>query len=215
MNQQTEQVDLTRPTRRGVALYDKNPFMVDVTTRTRRVTNKRGDMMLVNSNTGEIQSQVAGFWEAEEVDSTKFVKLFVQGVKALKELTGAGTKVFEVLYLRVQEEIGKDQIYMAFPSVDQTLTPMSHATYKRGMAELIEKGFVAATPSQGMYWLNPSFVWNGDRLAFVKEYRKANNKKPKAIDTQTGDLFSDPATAPATVAAPVASPAPAPAVPQA
>ena len=92
---------------------------------------------------------------------------------------------------------------------------MSHATYKRGMAELIEKGFVAATPSQGMYWLNPSFVWNGDRLAFVKEYRKANNKKPKAIDTQTGDLFSDPATAPATVAAPVASPAPAPAVPQA
>ena len=91
--------------------------MVDVTTRTRRVTNKRGDMMLVNSNTGEIQSQVAGFWEAEEVDSTKFVKLFVQGVKALKELTGAGTKVFEVLYLRVQEEIGKDQIYMAFQAL--------------------------------------------------------------------------------------------------
>ena len=23
-----------------------------------------------------------------------------------------------------------------------------------------------------MYWLNPDFVWNGDRLAFVKEYRK-------------------------------------------
>ena len=63
--------------------------------------------MLVNSNTGEIQTQIAGFWEAEEVDSTKFVKLFVRGVKALKELTGAGTKVFEVLYLRVQENIGK------------------------------------------------------------------------------------------------------------
>jgi hypothetical protein len=189
MNQQIEQVDLTRPTRRGVALYEKNPFMMDMTTRTRRVTNKRGDMMLVNSNTGEIQSSIAGFWEAEEVDSTKFVKLFVQGVKALKELTGAGTKVFEVLYLRVQENIGKDQVFMAFPSVDQTLTPMSHATYKRGMAELIEKGFVAATPIQGWFWLNPSFVWNGDRLAFVKEYRKASNKKPQAIDTQTGDLF--------------------------
>lgn len=178
-------------TRRGVALYEKNPFMVEVTTKTRRVTNKRGDMMLVNNQTGEIQSNIAGFWEAEEVDSTKFVKLFVQGVKALKELTGAGTKVFEVLYLRVQENIGKDQIFMAFGAVDQALTPMSQATYKRGMAELTEKGFIAATPVQGWYWLNPSFVWNGDRLAFVKEYRKAQSK-PK--DTRTLDLFSDSLT---------------------
>jgi hypothetical protein len=179
-------------TRRGVALYDKNPFMVDVSTKTRRVTNKRGDMMLVNSGTGEIQSNIAGFWESEEVDSTKFVKLFVQGVKALKELTGAGTKVFEVLYLRVQEAIGKDQIYMAFSSVDQALTPMSHSTYKRGLSELIEKGFIAATPSQGLYWLNPSFVWNGDRLAFVKEFRKASAKpKSEQIDTKTIDMFTD------------------------
>lgn len=178
-----------KKTRRGVTLHDSNPFMVDISTRTRRVTNKRGDMMLVNSETGEIQSQVAGFWEAEEVDSTKFVKLFVRGVQALKELTGAGTKVFEVLYLRVQENIGKDQIYMAFSSVDQALTPMSEATYTRGMRELIQKGFMAATPSQSLYWLNPSFVWNGDRLAFVKEYRKAGAKSQ--TDTRTGDLFND------------------------
>jgi hypothetical protein len=213
----TDVIDLTKPqaTRRGVSLYEKNPFMVDMTTRTRRVTNKRGDMMLVNSNTGEIQSQVAGFWEAEEVDATKFVKLFVKGVKALKELTGAGTKVFEVLYLRVQQTIGSDRVLMAWSEVDQALTPMSESTYMRGMRELIEKDFIAATPTQGMYWLNPSFVWNGDRLAFVKEYRKASNKKPQAIDTQTGDLFSDPATDPATLPVPVSVPAPAPDVQQA
>jgi hypothetical protein len=179
----------TGKTRRGVSLFDKNPFMMDITTKTRRVTNKRGDMMLVNSGTGEIQSSIAGFWESEEVDSTKFVKLFVQGVKALKELTGAGSKVFEVLYLRVQEAIGQDKIYMAFASVDQALTPMSNATYDRGMRELLEKGFIAATPSQGMYWLNPSFVWNSDRLAFVKEYRKSTDKKA-VLDERTPDLFS-------------------------
>lgn len=180
--------ELPIKTRRGVALYDKNPFVVDMTTKTRRVTNKRGDMMLVSGSTGEITSQVAGFWEAEEVDSTKFVKLFVRGVKALKELSGAGTKVFEVLYLRVQEAIGKDQVYMAFSSVDQALTPMANATYDRGMRELIEKGFIAATPSQGMYWLNPSFVWNGDRLAFVKEYKLKNAPKrdPNTIDILDG-----------------------------
>jgi hypothetical protein len=176
--------------RRGVAVYEKNPFMMEMQTKTRRVTNKRGDMMLV-SNEGELVSNVAGFWEAEEVDSTKFVKLFVKGVKALKELTGAGTKVFEVLYLRVQENMGKDQVYMSFAAVDQALTPMSNPTYDRGMRELIEKGFIAATPMQGVYWLNPSFIWNGDRLAFVKEYRKTSVKKVIERDTLTGDLFQD------------------------
>ena len=177
-------IELIVKTRRGVALYEKNPFMVDVTTKTRRITNKRGDMILVNTETGVIQSNIAGFWESEEVDSTKFVKLFVQGVKALKELTGAGTKVFEVLYFKVQENIGKDQIFMSFSSIDQTLTPMSDATYSRGMRELIEKLFIAATPSQGMYWLNPSFVWNGDRLAFVKEYRKVSSKTKAITDIE-------------------------------
>ena len=106
------------------------------------------------------------------MDSTKFVKLFIRGVKALKELTGAGTKVFEVLYLTVQENIGKDRVLMSFAEVDQALTPMSESTFMRGMRELVEKKFIAATPTLGVYWLNPDFVWNGDRLAFVKEYRK-------------------------------------------
>lgn len=158
--------------RKGNTLYPTNPFMVSVKTRTRRVTNKRGDMALVNSETGEIAAPIAGFWEAEEVDSTKFVKLFINGVKALKELTGAGTKVFEVLYLLVQESVSKDQIYLSYSSIDQAVTPMSEATYTRGMRELVDKGFLAASPHLGLFWLNPDYLWNGDRLAFVKEYRK-------------------------------------------
>jgi hypothetical protein len=166
--------------------------MMELTTKTKRVTNKRGDMVLVNNETGTIQGQVAGFWEAHEVDNTKFVKLFIRGVKALKELTAAGTKVFEVLYLRVQESIGKDQVYMSFNLVDQTITPMSEATYTRGMRELIEKEFLAASPNIGLYWLNPSFVWNGDRLAFVQEYRKSNNKKVKTIEALNPAILPGP-----------------------
>ena len=80
---------------------------------------------------------------------------------------------------------------MAFSSVDQALTPMSESTYMRGMRELTEKGFIAATPSQGLYWLNPSFVWNGDRLAFVQEYHRKKQGSPER-DTKTLDLFESP-----------------------
>lgn len=169
------------PTRRGLVLYDSNPFMVHTGTRTRRVTNKRGDMMLVNRGTGEIQSNIAGFWESKEVDSAKFVKLYVQGVRALKDLTNAGTKVFEVLYLRIQESIGADQVFMSYSAVDQEITPMSRAVYDRGMRELVGKEFIAATLIQGWFWINPSFVWNGDRLAFVREYHKVELNRIKNL----------------------------------
>ena len=43
---------------------------------------------------------MAGFWHAEEVDNAKFIKLYVNGVKAFKDLKGPGTKVFELMYRR-------------------------------------------------------------------------------------------------------------------
>jgi hypothetical protein len=177
-------------TRRGVVLYETSPFLPNVQTKTKRVTNKRGDMMLVNSNTGEIQTQIAGFWESEEVDSAKFVKLFVNGVKALAELSNAGTRVFELLYIEMQSNIGKDQVYLSYTGLDKNEKAISRSTFSRGLAELIDKKFIASMPAIGWYWVNPDFIWNGDRLAFVKEYKKASSKpKAEQIDTKTIDMF--------------------------
>jgi hypothetical protein len=163
--------------RKGNILYNDNPFiknaLITTKTKTKRMLNKKGDMMITAKDTGEIITPIAGFWHAEQVDNTKFVKLYINGVKAFKELTSAGTKVFELLYLRIQEGINKDQIYLSFSMVNQNITPMSEATYTRGMRELVDKGFIAATPYIGIFWLNPDYVWNGDRLTFVKEYYKS------------------------------------------
>lgn len=161
-------------TRRGVLIYPTSPFLPSVDVKTKRVTNKRGDMTLINKSTGEIQTEIAGFWEAKTVDSTQFVKLYVKGVKALTELTNSGTKVFEVLYRLMQDKaIEKDKIYLSFNIVDQDLTPISEATFYRGLKELINKDFIASCDEVCWYWINPDFIFNGDRMAFVKEYRRA------------------------------------------
>ena len=171
-----------KETRRGVSLHSENPFMANarIATKTKRVTNKRGDMMLL-SNDGEVVSNVAGFWTTEEVDSTQFLKLFVNGVKALAELSNPGTKVFELLYCEMQNNIGKDQVYLSFTAIEH-ITTMSRATFKRGMAELIDKKFIAAMPAVGWYWVNPDYLWNGDRLAFVKDYVKQKSPTTKPTD---------------------------------
>jgi hypothetical protein len=165
----------TTLSRRGHQKYAVNPFIQEASNHTKtgvkRITSKTGDqMMVVSQNTGEIIAP-AGFWQAQEVDKTAFVKLYVNGVRAFKELTGAGTKVFEVLYMKVQEGIGKDTVYLSFHDLDQNSTPMSESTFMRGMRELVAKGFIAESMSPSQYFLNMDYMWNGNRLAFVKEYR--------------------------------------------
>jgi Firmicute plasmid replication protein (RepL) len=163
-------------TRHGIKLYECNPFIPDVRLKSRKITNERGDMMLVDAATGEINSPIAGFWESKEVDSSSFVKLFINGVKALAELSNAGTKVFEILYIELQRNTGKDKIYLHHKNIDKNEATISERTFRRGLAELLDKKFIALTPTIGWYWVNPDFVWNGDRLAFVKEYhRKADD----------------------------------------
>lgn len=190
-----------KKSRRGTTQYESNPFVGTAAANTKqgvkRISNKDGNrMMVVSENTGEIVAP-AGFWQAQEVDKTQFVKLYVNGVKAFKDLSGAGTKVFEVLYIKVQEAIGKDVIYLSFPEIDQNLTPMGEATFYRGMKELIDKGFIAESLTQSKYFLNPDYMWNGDRLAFVKEFRRApskGNTKVDQIDTRTIDMFEEAAS---------------------
>lgn len=162
-----------------------NPFMESgkITTRgrTRYLRNQSGNMMLVNADTGAIDYNFTGVATRELVDNTKFVKLYVNGVKAVTGLKNAGVKVFELLYRTMQDAMNRDQVYMSFIAINQDETPMSEATYMRGMRELIEKKFIAASHLPSMFWVNPFFMWNGDRLAYVQEYYKAGSPAGEAF----------------------------------
>lgn len=187
-------VEIEDKSRRGLQRYSENPFLPSAAANMRhgvkRITDKSGHNSMIVSDQGEVIAP-AGFHQIIDVDKTQFVKLFINGVKALKELSGAGTKVFELLYLKVQENIGSDVIYISLSEVDQQVTPMSKATYLKGMKELILKDFIAESTTQNKYFLNPDFMWNGDRLAFVKEYRKVKATRRSEIDTHSLNLFEE------------------------
>ena len=175
--------------RRGLTQYKTNPFVLAASlatkTKVRRIANDKGDKMMVVSEHGEYMAP-AGFWHAQTVDKTQFVKLYVNGVKAFKELSNAGTTVFELLYLEMQKNIGKDKVYLSFQAIDQEATPLSERTFYRGMKELTEKHFLAESISPNIYFVNPDYMWNGDRLAFVREFRL---KGAKVRDELTQDMF--------------------------
>jgi hypothetical protein len=195
-------------TRRGMQLFEKNPYIADASvstvqgTRRKTLKNDDGSQLMVTSADGSIAAP-AGFWQAQEVDKTQFVKLYVNGVKAFRDLSSAGTRVFEILYLEVQKSIGRDRVYLSFAALPEGFS-LSQATFTRGMRELMDKRFVAPTASIGWYWVNPDYMWNGDRLAYVKEYRLKRDLasdqawregleargQQRLVDPETGEVLS-------------------------
>ena len=167
--------------RRGAVRHASNPFLSEASCNTRqgvkRISNKTGDKFMIVSEHGEVVANT-GFHEVVEVDKTQFVKLYINGVKAFQGLKSAGAKVFELIYRAVQDAPGTDRIHLHFMSIEQAITPISRATFDRGMSELIDRGFIAESVVPGVYFLNVDYMFNGNRLAFVKEYRIRGIKPP-------------------------------------
>lgn len=181
--------------RRGLVKYETNPFLPDAAANTNQGTKRRtlrskdGSQLMVTSQSGE-QIAPAGFWHTQEVDKTQFVKLYVNGVKAFAGLSGAGAQVFGLVYAELQKSPGRDVIHLNFTEIDQDITPISKATFMRGVKEILLKKFLAETLVSGKYFVNPDYIFNGDRLAIVKEFRV---RRDEVSDQKWRDQLSAPA----------------------
>jgi hypothetical protein len=159
--------------RRGFKKYEQNPSLPIAADKTKlgvkRISNKAGNKCMIISEHGEILAP-AGFHEIVEVDKTQFVKLYVNGVKAFQGLSSAGAKLFELVYCIVQEKPSVDKVYIHFMNVDQARFPLSERTFHRGITELLSKGFIFESITPNLYFINIDYMFNGNRLAFIKEY---------------------------------------------
>lgn len=107
----------------------------------------------------------------------QFLKLFTRNIALTFDLTSPGIKAFNVLCWAVQAgALAKDEVALDsfaledFLAAHQGRNPpikdFSIATFKRGLAELETAKLIAKTVRKGRYFVNPSFVFNGDRVAF-------------------------------------------------
>ncbi len=94
--------------------------------------------------------------------------MFLDGIKQAAGLSKTGIQVFELVYLQMRANPGSDEIKLnQYVAKDHG---MSDRTYQRGVRELLEKEFLYRSPSDGVFFVNIRFMFNGDRLAFVKSY---------------------------------------------
>jgi hypothetical protein len=160
--------------KRGVPVYTTNPSIparedISRFRRTRIGTEKRG--LVIDGGTGEIFGRGGAYaYEFEEVDKERFVKLFLSGLKQAAGLSKAGLAVFEVVYQQIRENRNSDQVQLSFYRASQQIKELNDRTYQRGLRELLDKEFLYRSPEDGTFFVNIRYMFNGDRLAFVKAY---------------------------------------------
>jgi hypothetical protein len=156
--------------KRGIPVYRTNPSIpgeheIKKIKRTKLGNEHRG--LVVDNGTGEILGQGGAIaYEWEEVDKERFVKLYLAGLKKAADLSKAGLSVFEIVYNEMRGKPGEDTVML---SVE--MSNMEERTFHRGLRELLEKEFLFRSTFDSMFFVNIRFMFNGDRLAFVKAYR--------------------------------------------
>jgi len=184
------------PNLRGLSYSpDINPLIDvhEITVKRRRV--KTGNnRTLVDPITGELHG-VAAIYTVEDKDDAEFVKVFSDGVKAAFGLSKTASRVFQIVLDQYQSTPMHggytDSVYLAWfdGGLSGQSIGMTDRTFQTGLKELLAKGFLAPR-SPNLFWVNPALFFKGDRVAFVREYRRLVNvqKSPKAEITAKPDL---------------------------
>jgi hypothetical protein len=155
--------------------YKENPFIdqLVIQTSTKKIAVNvlgKGNNILVNQDTGEIQgTQVTTY---KKVDSHEFVKLFVNNIALTFELHSYGIKAFNVVMWAIQYSgINKDLIVLDSYTLENFLSKnnlkMSIPTFRRGLSDLVKAKIIAKSIRKGWYFINPNFIFNGDRIFFT------------------------------------------------
>lgn len=169
---------MTKNKKAKIIRYEENPFIegMVIPVKGQSVQLSRlgaDDNILVNQSTGEVQGTHITTYR--KVDNEQFIKLFTANIGLTFELGAAGIKAFSVLAWVLQDKsISKDLVPLDkfvledfLKSQQNKKLALSLPTFGRGLAELERAKIIAKHIRQGWYYINPNFVFNGDRIAFT------------------------------------------------
>ena len=161
--------------KQGIPIYTTNPTIPPKSSIAGRARKRQiGDEqkgLIIDGGSGEILGRgTAVVYEWEEVDSERFVKLFIGGIKKASGLSKTGLAIFEVIYNQMRESPNSDQVKLSFYRASQQIKGLNDRTYRRGVRELLERKIIFRSPEEGVFFVDIGCMFNGDRLAFVKGY---------------------------------------------
>ena len=160
--------------------FEENPYTKDLIInlhskkKTVQISADEGrNNVLFNQVTGEVRgTQITSY---RKVDTEQFVKIFAGGVSSIFDLTSAGNKALCLLFHVTQRyATNVDIVPVDAEEIEKfnkfTKKKLTMSTVMRGIKELIKIQIVARAKRRGHYFINPNYIFNGNRLTFVQTF---------------------------------------------
>jgi hypothetical protein len=176
--------------------HETNPFWdlleMDVHKRKIRLKGDNGPKAIVSLGTGEKEG-VAEVYRVQEVDGDRFIKVYTRYLTVFFDMSKNAQKLFEFALYEAGRNKNKDTLFLHPKDADRYHKTMgrsgySQASFYRAADELCGKEIFARSDVAGKFFINPAVFWNGDRVEFITELRKAPQiYGPGEVDPVGGD----------------------------
>jgi hypothetical protein len=161
--------------------FKENPFVVhegkiilemDKTNKLKNVGST--EWALYNTNTSEIQGTNI-LYRNHEIDSNKFVKLYVGQMQLLFDLTKPAQKLIQFIITELKPN--QDEVFIYVPDAQKFCQWKARNQYYTAIKELVNKEIIAQSMKDGWFFVNPTVVFNGDRFMVIDRYQKKQSNQ--------------------------------------
>lgn len=153
--------------------YAYNPFIDDIVyikVGKKTVGVSRGSFAVdhPSGEGGRVSVDTAVLHIKKKVDRSQFLKLYTEKIRDIFELGECAIKIF--IYLSSILEANSDQVIF---DIDDCMKVTGYSSKKLiywALGELTDRRFIARTKKLSMFYVNPAYIFNGDRLVLIEEY---------------------------------------------
>ena len=160
--------------------HDINPFFesyeIEFTKKFIQQVGQTKRENLVDEETGEITYLNVDIYEYRMMDNDRFVKVFINQLEGIINLSQTGEKMFKYLLTK----LGRNTDVFVLDKADclkftkwKTLTSVFKA-----LVELVNEGVIAKAEFENHYYINPAMFINGDRFTVYNKYERDLGNKP-------------------------------------
>lgn len=117
------------------------------------------------------------------IDQQQFLKIYPELLGKLFEMKTAGIQMLAIVLNALRECDGQDLLRLRWDEVqvfkDGKPIKLSRAGFYRGIGEL-ECLKIIAKKGNDLFWINPSFIFNGNRVTFAQRLVAKHEEQPGA-----------------------------------
>lgn len=161
---------------------DHNPFaclltgVIKMDFKTVGAINGLSMVEYTDKKTGEVMEAQENriFRSKVPVDNEVFAKIYASQLKEMFSLSYSALKVFGYFIKEVQKLKEVTDVYFRLQECMEFCDYNARSMVYLGLTELILKGFIAKTNRPSTFYVNPLYVFNGKRIAILKEYERVD-----------------------------------------